>query len=395
MTPVDLVYPPSPVGVLPDLTSPSRHYRWQVLVVLIRLFLFLVLYLALIVGAAYLFYASLLYPVGKDETGDLIWKGMALLGSGLLLFILLRGLFRWPQRDSELLVEIREVDQPTLFAFLRRLCGELKAPFPHHVFLSPDVNAAVLVHTSILSLFLPNRRNLVIGMGLVNALNLTEFKAVLAHEFGHFSQKSSRLTRYVYVANPIMADIVYRRDWLDQLVARVGDGLVWSAQVDVRITLVLAVVALPAVAPLAGLWLFRILLKSLHKAINFQNLSLLRQMEFNADLVAASVTGSDAPVHALFRLQFAEETLAFTRDDLAGAADHGVYTRDLFYHQRRSITNAGRPNTSGSTSEIRDVASRRLCRKTHPSQPSCSGPKIVMSCRCGPRTHRTTNVNRT
>jgi Zn-dependent protease with chaperone function len=304
--------------------------------VLSSLFLLLVMYLAMIGGAAYLFALAMLYPVGKDDTGSLVWKGMAALGSGLLLFFLLRGLFRRSARDPELLVEVREEDQPTLFAFLRRLCEELKAPFPHRVFLSPEVNAAVFAHTSVLSLFLPARRNLVIGLGLVNALNLTEFKAVLAHEFGHFSQKSTRLTRYVYTASPVMADIVYRRDWLDHAVARAGEVLLRSAEVDARITLVLAVVALPAVVPLVGLWLFRVLLEGLYKAINFQNLSLLRQMEFNADLVAASVTGSDAPVHVLLRLQFATETLAFTRDDLAAAADHGVYTRDLFFHHSRA-----------------------------------------------------------
>jgi Zn-dependent protease with chaperone function len=350
MTPIALLYPPRPAGIPPDLTTPSKRYRWQVLVVLISLFLFLVLYLAMIGGAAYLFYASLLYRVEWDVTGALIWKGMALLGCGLLLVFLLRGLFRRSQTESELLVEIVEKDQPTLFAFLRRLCEELKAPFPHHVFLSPEVNAAVFAHTSILSLFLPARRNLLIGLGLVNALNLTEFKAVLAHEFGHFSQKSTRLTRYVYTANPIMADIVYRRDWLDRLVARAGERLLRiaavvleTAAVDLRITLLLAVpivlvvvLALPLLLPLFCLWLFRILLEGLYKAINFQNLSLLRQMEFNADLVAASVTGSDAPVHVLVRLQFATETLAFTRDELASAADHGVYTRDLFYHHSRA-----------------------------------------------------------
>ncbi len=336
MTPVSLVYPPSPAGVPPDLTTPSRHYRRQVLVVLTSLFLFLVLYLAMIGGAAYLFYISLLYPVGPDDTGPLLWKCMALLGSGLLLVFLLRGLCWRSQPAPEVLVEIMEADQPTLFAFLRRLCEELKAPFPHRVFVSPEVNAAVMTPTSILRLFLPARRSLVIGLGLVNALNLTEFKAVLAHEFGHFSQKSTGLTRYVYTANPVMADIVYRRDWLDHLIARAGDVLLRTAAVDLRITLILAVVTLPAVVPLVGLGAFRVIPKSLYRAINFQNLSLLRQMEFNADLMAASVTGSDAPVHVLVRLRFATEALAFTRDDLAAAADHGMHTRDLFYHQSRA-----------------------------------------------------------
>lgn len=336
MTPAALVYPPGPAGVPANLTAPSARYRWQVLVVLVCLFVFLLLYLALVGGAAYLFGFALLYPIEENDLVALAWKGLALLGSGLLLFFLVRGLFRRSQADPDLLVEVREADQPTLFAFLRRLCEDLKAPFPHHVFLSPDVNAAVFANTSILSLFLPARRNLLVGLGLVNALNLTEFKAVLAHEFGHFSQKSTRLTRYVYTANPIMADLVYRRDWLDNLVARAGQLLLQTVALDLRLFLLLAVLALPLVVPLGGFWLFRVLLESLYQGINFQNLSLLRQMEFNADLVAASVTGSDAPVHVLARLLFATEALAFTRDELAGAADHGVYTRDLFYHQSRA-----------------------------------------------------------
>ena len=69
---------------------------------------------------------------------------------------------------------------------------------PHRVFLTPDVNAAVFYRESLLSLLLPTSKNLVIGLGLVNQLNLSEFKAVLAHEFGHFSQNSMKLGRRSY-----------------------------------------------------------------------------------------------------------------------------------------------------------------------------------------------------
>ena len=34
--------------------------------------------------------------------------------------------------------QVREADQPTLFALLRRLCEELKAPFPYRAHLSPE-----------------------------------------------------------------------------------------------------------------------------------------------------------------------------------------------------------------------------------------------------------------
>ena len=68
--------------------------------------------------------------------------------------------------------------------------------------------------------FLPTPKNLQIGLGLLNVLNLSEFKAVLAHEFGHFTQKSMRVGSYVYIANRFMIDMVAGRDWLDDLMLR-------------------------------------------------------------------------------------------------------------------------------------------------------------------------------
>src|SRR5262249_53693075 len=105
-----------------------------------------------------------------------------------------------------------------LFAFIRRICADTGAPFPKHIYVTPEVNAAVFYHSSFLNLFFPTRKNLLIGLGLVNNLNISEFKAVLAHEFGHFSQKSMKLGTYVYVANRVLADIIYGRDFLDDIV---------------------------------------------------------------------------------------------------------------------------------------------------------------------------------
>ena len=54
--------------------------------------------------------------------------------------------------------------------------------------MSPDVNAACMSRTSLVNLFVEPKKDLLIGLGLVNCVNLSEFKAVLAHEFGHFCQ---------------------------------------------------------------------------------------------------------------------------------------------------------------------------------------------------------------
>lgn len=250
------------------------------------------------------------------------WNVILGIVSGLLCLFLVKGFFKWRRADAVQRVEVTEKDQPVLFAFIRQLCRDARAPLPHRVYVTPEVNAAVFYHESLLSLFLPTPKNLVIGLGLVNQLNLSEFKAVLAHEFGHFSQNSMKLGSYVYVSNRVIADLVFGRDWLDDLVA----GLRGT---DVRI-------AVFAWAFSGVLWGLRKGLQGLFRVLNFANLALSKQMEFNADLVAVSLTGSDALIHGLARLDLAGEALGQAWNDLTAAADHQLYTRDLFYHQTRA-----------------------------------------------------------
>jgi Zn-dependent protease with chaperone function len=242
--------------------------------------------------------------------------------AGVLCLFLVKGFLKRQQVDTSKRVEVTEKDQPILFAFIRQLCRDTGAPLPHRVYLTPEVNAAVFYNESVLSLFLPTPKNLVIGLGLVNRLNLTEFKAVLAHEFGHFSQNSMKLGVYVYTANRIVGDIVFARDWLDDLITQLG-------YIDLRISIF--------VWAFAGvLWVVRKLLQGLFHITNFAHSALSRQMEFNADLVAGSVTGSDALVHALARLEFANESLMQAWRDLTAAGDHRLFSRDLFHHQTRA-----------------------------------------------------------
>ncbi|MBX9623354.1 MAG: M48 family metalloprotease, partial [Gemmataceae bacterium] len=256
----------------------------------------------------------------RDRSG--LWLVVGGLASGLLCLFLVKGLFKRSRAGGGARVEVTEADQPALFAFLRRLCKDTNAPFPHRVYLVPDVNAAVAFDESFLNLVFPSRKNLIVGLGLVNRLDLAEFKAVLAHEFGHFSQNSMRLGSYVYSANRIVGDVVYGRDWLDDFVGVLR-------RTDIRI-------AVFAWGFSGGLWVLRKGLERLFKLTNFANSSLSRQMEYNADLVAVSVTGSDPLVTALARLDFAGETLGQAWGDLRAAADHKRYSRDLYYHQTKA-----------------------------------------------------------
>jgi len=353
MPDISTLYPPTPTDVPVDLTKPSANYRSRVILVLFCLLVFVGVYLCLTAGSAYACYycfaelaedeprpAQVYNPAPQynPRTGQRVytqpprqqprhekpvfWLIIGGIASGLLFLFMVKGLFKQSRYDPGVRVEVTEAEQPVLFAFIRQLCKDTGAPFPHRVFLTPDVNAAVSFQESLLSLVFPTKKNLIIGLGLVNRLNMSEFKAVLAHEFGHFSQNSMRLGSYVYTANRVVGDIVYGRDWLD-------DALAAAGRIDIRISVF--------VWTFAGmLWLMRKGLEGLFKGINFAHSSLSREMEYNADLVAASVTGSDALVFALARLDFASETLGQAWNDLNAAADHNRYTRDLYFHQTKA-----------------------------------------------------------
>lgn len=313
------LYPPGPVNVAKDFTQPTSRYLWEVTLVLVSLLLSLALYLVLVAGSVWLCYFLVTSPWPTRSDGYVLLRIVGIICAGLLSLYLVKGLFKGSHQDRSLLLEITEADQPELFAFIRQICADTGAPFPHKVFLTPEVNAAVFYHSSFLSLFLPTPKNLLIGLGLVNMLNLSEFKAVLAHEFGHFSQKSMKLGSYVYVANKVMADIIYGRDFMD-------DILNVAKRIDFRI-------AIFAWIFMGLLWVCRKILELVFKAINIFHLSLSRQMEFNADRIGVSVAGSDAMVHALLRSGFADQAFRQMGSDLWSATDQHLYSRDIFHHQ--------------------------------------------------------------
>ncbi|QBG89964.1 hypothetical protein EYC54_00415 [Xanthomonas oryzae] len=108
------------------------------------------------------------------------------------------------ERDTRAL-ELTPAEQPALLAFLHQLAADAGVPRPHKVYLSAQVNAGVFYDLSLINLLLPSRKTLDIGLGLVNVLNLGELKTVLPHEFGHFSQRTMAVGRWVYIAQQIAA----------------------------------------------------------------------------------------------------------------------------------------------------------------------------------------------
>lgn len=226
------------------------------------------------------------------------------------------------ERDTRAL-ELTPAEQPALFAFLYRLADDAGAPRPHKVYLSAQVNAGVFYDLSLINLLLPSRKNLDIGLGLVNVLNLGELKAVLAHEFGHFAKRTMAVGRWVYIAQQIAAHIVGKRDALDRVLATLS-------RIDLRVAWIGWGLSLIV-------WSIRSLVEITFRGVVLAQRALAREMEYQTDLVAASLTGSDALVHALHKLEAADDgfqrALRFAAHEFA--QDRPV--KDLFAIQSRII----------------------------------------------------------
>lgn len=290
------IYPLPPADVSPDIIRPSAAFRKEVIRVTVTIILFVLYYLLLFLAcagvAAILGFSGIWLAISVHNVYAIL-LGIGLIGIGVLtLFFMIKFLFATKKEDVSGQTEITEQEYPELFAFIRRISQETGTDFPKHIYLSPEVNASVFYDSSFKSLLFPVKKNLVIGLGLVNMIDLSEFKAVIAHEFGHFSQKSMRAGSYVYHANKVIYNLLYEnKGYNDLLLSMASLHRFFAFCVQITVKIVTAIQ-----------WL----LQQAYRIVNKQYLRLSQQMEFHADAVSAAVTGSNNAIHALRRIELAD-----------------------------------------------------------------------------------------
>ena len=296
MTPQSFPYPVTPANVPLAVTEPSPAFKTKVSKVMGSIVLFFIVYILLVLLAIGLAIASvyggiaLILAIPRIIT---VLVGIGLIGLGVMVFFfLVKFIFAVSRFDRSGSIEIKEKDHPKLFAFIRRLTRDTQTPFPKRVYLSPEVNACVFYDSGFWSMLLPVKKNLQIGLGLVNSLNLGEFKAVMAHEFGHFSQRSMKLGSFVYNVNRVIYNMLFENTGYGRFLenwANVSSYFAFFATLTVRIV--------------NGIqWV----LQQMYGLINKNYMGLSREMEFHADAVAASVSGSQNCINALRRIELAD-----------------------------------------------------------------------------------------
>lgn len=302
-----------------NLEPASSSYRLRAWLAILGLVLFFIFYIGI---ASWFTFITIRMIFGIAAGGKGAVAGFFTALTACFFAVFMWKAFFFVRRNKELPgVEIKPEDQPELFAFLHQLADQIGAPRVHRVFVTPEVNASVFYDLSILNFLLPTKKNLAIGLGLVNTLNRSEFTAVLAHEFGHFAQSTMAVGRWAHIGEQIASNIIGKRDALDAI-------LRFIAGIDLRVAWIGWLMQ-------AIVWSIRSVMETVFKWVLLAQRALMREMEFQADRVAVAVAGSDAIVHALYRLQPADEDWDATVQFLNQELRKGYGVRDPYQIHRR------------------------------------------------------------
>lgn len=269
-------------------------YRAGLFAVVITLILLQLLYLALVgaVAAATLAYTLalpvLFASVSINWITIILLLGPPVVGAITTFFLFKPVLARAPKPAPN--VHLTREQQPELFEFVERLCKCVGSPAPASIEVDLQVNASAGLRRGFRSLF-SNDLKLTIGLPLVEGLTLRQFTGVLAHEFGHFSQKAGLRSYFLIQSiNRWFARVAYERDawdlkldeWRESSSSRRIKLVLWVANLTIRLSR----------------WILHLLLK----AGALVSSAFSRQMEYDADHYEATLVGADTFEETTFAL---------------------------------------------------------------------------------------------
>jgi len=276
----------------------SPEFKTQTVKAIFSIILFVLTYLLILILAIGLtitcvYGGMMLIAIRPMFITLLLGIGLSSLGF-LILFFLLKFVFKSNRVERSHLIEIKKIDEPQLFKLIDEIVKEVGTDFPKKVYLSTDVNAAVFYDSSFWSMFFPIKKNLQIGLGLVNTVSKSELKAILSHEFGHFSQKTMKVGSYVYNVNQIIFNLLFDNESYDNLMRKWANTSGYFS--------IFVIIAFNIIEGVK--WV----LKQIYGIVNKSYMSLSREMEFHADEIAANVTGYEPLKNSLLRLSLADHS---------------------------------------------------------------------------------------
>lgn len=270
----------------------SHGYVASMVLVAFALAVLLAVYLSIVFSMGGLVVMAMYRMIQNLGNGQLSVGGLIVLlipwflGLMFVLFLIKPLFAKSPEDDAAYTLDPEQ--EPQLFEFLERVCETVHAPAPSEVVVDCEVNASA----GFAGWFGPitGRSRLTLGLPLIAGLNSQQLAGVIAHEFGHVSQRvAMRFSIFIRQVVHWLYRVAYERDVWDERLDRVIEDFH------------------PFIAwPMRGVHLMvsgvRLLLSGFFIAGHFASLKLMREMEFNADLYEARLVGSRAFAGSTWRL---------------------------------------------------------------------------------------------
>ena len=277
-------------------------YRSQAIRTIFAIIFFIIVYLvvlvlsiALVISLFY-FSTKLIYYSDKNHLtfySIVLFLLVDFIAIVLAVFIAMF-FFRKSSVDRSGWLEIDEEKQPKLFELIGSISKEIETNFPQRVYLGIGVDAMVFYDSNFRNLFFPSKENLMIGLGLVNCMSESELKAILANEFGHFTQRSLNVYSYVYIENQVIYKMLIDEEYYQTLILK-------FSQVTGRFMWIV----------IGYSRAIRWILRKAYELVSKSYMALSREMEFHADEISASVAGSLPAKSALLRSRLASDSFNY------------------------------------------------------------------------------------
>jgi len=129
--------------------------------------------------------------------GILIGLAVVAIGTTIAILIGFYYLF-FPPRIKILSVEIKKGEQKRLWELINKLANEIKAKPINKILITPDPGIGVYLEGGLPSAIFGGKRVLKIGIPSIHNLTVGEFKAILAHEYGHLSNRDTQWASFTY-----------------------------------------------------------------------------------------------------------------------------------------------------------------------------------------------------
>jgi Zn-dependent protease with chaperone function/tetratricopeptide (TPR) repeat protein len=166
---------------------------------------FAILLLLVVVGGAFYIF----FLIGSIPVQFALILVLMLFAS---LFAIVRSLF-WRMKDVPPGRELKRIDAPELWTLVEDVARKLDVKPVDAIYVTPWAGIAVYERGSILQkLRGTGKRNLILGMGAMPGLTQSQLTAILAHEYGHFSNRDTAggdLAHQVYASLYQMAQRLF------------------------------------------------------------------------------------------------------------------------------------------------------------------------------------------